>query len=79
MKTRQQLIARIRQQRDEIAQYFTDVAHWNATRGKAEGCPVPVDPDGAMAKIIKSYDEVLSRELPGYTPEPLATNTPAAD
>ena len=61
MKTRRQLINEAGRQREEITQYFNDVALWNNTRGKTEGFLDP-DPDGSMHRLGDALDEMLARE-----------------
>ena len=61
MKTRQQLINEAKRQREEIAQYFVDVSHWNATRGQTEGIIDP-DPEGSMHQWAAALDSMLTKE-----------------
>jgi len=60
MKTREQLIAEAERQSEEIAQYFRDVEHWNANRGKEEG-EIDPDPDGSMQEMARTLTEFLSK------------------
>lgn len=50
-----------RNQREEIAQYFRDVTHWNSTRGLREGMIDP-DPDNSMRRMAKALDDMLMTE-----------------
>ena len=61
LKTREQLIATAREQREEIKQYFRDVQYWNATRGKAAGM-IDADPDGTMNRLLAALDKMLKAE-----------------
>ena len=61
MKTRNEIINEARRQREDIAQYFNDVSHWNNTRGKTEGIIDP-DPDGSMHQLADDLDKLLARE-----------------
>ena len=63
MKTRTELLAAARRQRDDIEQYFTDVASWNEnkggiTRGLAWG-PIDPDPDGSLLRIKRALDKLI--------------------
>ena len=60
MKTRNKIIKQAKKQLSEIRQYFTDVEHWNSTRGPAEGRIDP-DPDGSMMKTQSDLENMLSR------------------
>lgn len=61
MKTRAQLIAKARDNRADIEQYFNDVTHWNNTRGKTEGVIEP-DPDGSVRRMADALDKMLANE-----------------
>jgi hypothetical protein len=62
MKTRQQIIDRVRRQLAEIEQYFNDVEHWNNGRGLTEG-KIEADPDGEMARCKKYCEGILKNEI----------------
>jgi hypothetical protein len=61
-KGRDEIIAEVRRQRAEIAQYFTDVEHWNTHCRKPHEAVIDPDPDGQMKKIAEALDKCLANE-----------------
>lgn len=61
-KTRGEIIAEARRQREEIAQYFRDVEHWNAHCRKEGEAEIEADPDGTMTRLAKALDACLENE-----------------
>ena len=60
--TRAQLVQRMRQQRQNIADWFADLEHWNRTRPTEAFTLDQVDPGGLMARMGAALDLSLARE-----------------
>ena len=63
--TRETLLARARHQRQEIAEFFADVAQWNRQHPEEE--PIDPDPDGQLAEIAARLDQTLGAP-PDFSP-----------
>jgi hypothetical protein len=59
---RQALVQRMRQQRDEIRQWFYDIEHWNRLHPTDAFMLDEIDPSGMMAKFAAALDLSLARE-----------------
>jgi hypothetical protein len=60
MATRDEIIKRVKAQRQEIKQFFLDIEHWNRINpGKK---PIDPDPDGILKKFADSFDRLLVKE-----------------
>lgn len=59
-QTREQLVARMRKLRQDIAAIFDDAAYWNRVHPDEE--PIDPDPDGLMARIATALDASLAGE-----------------
>lgn len=59
--TRDDLIRRAREQREEIRLFFNTADHWNRTHPDEE--PIDPDPDGQLARIAAGIDVMLAKEL----------------
>jgi hypothetical protein len=59
---RARLVERVREARQRIAQFFLDVAHWNAHVRKPGEAPIDPDPDGDLALIAAHYDRILKND-----------------
>ncbi|MGE3276747.1 MAG: hypothetical protein AB7O67_16670 [Vicinamibacterales bacterium] len=62
MTPRQSIIARATTLREEIRQYFDDVAHWNTQVRRDGDAPVDPDPDGKLRRIARGIDRMLLEE-----------------
>lgn len=60
VQTREQLVARMRKLRQDIAAIFDDAEHWNRLHPDEE--PIDPDPDGLLARIAAALDASLARE-----------------
>ena len=56
------LIERTIMARQEIAQLFLDVEHWNCVR-KPDEQPIDPDPDGDLRRIAAEYDDFLKSRI----------------
>ena len=60
MKTREELVAEIRRQRQEIEQIFIDFEYYNSIHPSM----VPIDPDpyGELRRYADAFDRCLEKE-----------------
>lgn len=59
---RDDIIRRIKRQRREIEQYFTDVASWNENARKPDEEPIDPDPTGSMRRLAVALDEAIAMD-----------------
>jgi hypothetical protein len=60
--SRESILALAKRTRMEIQQIFTDVEHWNDSVRKPDEAEIDPDPDGQLAKALKSIDAMLEKE-----------------
>jgi len=64
---RARILNRSRRLRDELKQYFTDIASWNQNTRKPDEEPIDPDPFGEMGRLLGALEEHLAND-PGYGP-----------
>ena len=62
IKKREELIAETRRIRDEIEQYFLEVASWNDNYRQPGVAPIVPDPDGRLRRASDKYSKILAAE-----------------
>ena len=68
--TRASLVARMREQRQHIAEWFATIEDWNRLRPTEAFTLEEIDPDGLLARMGVALDLSLAREDGLATPSP---------
>lgn len=59
---RARIVENMREARQEIAQIFIDVEHWNTHVRKPHENLIEADPHGDLKRVADFYDRILKRE-----------------
>ncbi len=62
VKRREELVENVRAARQEIAQIFIDIEHWNTSVRKPHEALVDPDPDGDLGLLAAFYDRILKHD-----------------